>query len=309
MKASLLTFSQTGNTLKVGISIGNGLQDRGIEVQHVNFLNRKKWIPENTDLLGIGCPVFENRPAEIMPEFLKNGGFDFRGKKAFVFITSGGSPAKSLQHLERALTQTGAAVIGGIQLRGTCTYPTLFGTYPERPSLKELNYAEDFGRAVAANMLNGDALPDHYTVDSISGGRFYDTIGPFLNYLKKKTTPLPERDPEKCNLCGICVKECPTDSITIENKVVKFHKTCIVCYRCWHVCPQNSIAMKVSPGNGLPERLIYAENMERYFGNLTPEEIVGINLYKEVLSRKIKLKYNRNNPTSEYKYQEGVTNS
>ncbi|MCG8688220.1 MAG: EFR1 family ferrodoxin [Desulfobacterales bacterium] len=303
MKASILTFSQTGNTLKTSFSIGNGLQDSGIEVQHINFLNRKNWLPDDADIIGVGCPVFENRPAEVMPEFIKSGGFDFKGKKAFVFITSGGSPARSLRHLGQSLEQAGANVIGGVQLRGTSTYPTLFGIYPERPNAKDLSSAKDFGQAVAANIIHGTALPEHFQIDSISKGVFYDTIGPYLNALKKKATPLPEVDSDACTLCGNCVKECPSNSIKVNDKQVQFHQTCIVCFRCWHICPSNAISIQVSPGNGLIERLVYSEQMERLFGNVTPDEVVGPNLYKDVLKRKIKLKYDRKNPTSAYEYK------
>ncbi len=168
----------------------------------------------------------------------------------------------------------------------------------------ELKYAENFGRAIAANIINGDELPDHYKVDPNSGGRFYDIVGPCLNYIKKITTPLPECDSENCDLCGNCVNECPAGSIAIENKSVNFNNSCIVCYRCWHVCPQNSISIKFSPGNGSIERFFYAEKMERIFGNVNPDENVGSNLYKDVLTRKIKLKYDRKNPTAEYEYNE-----
>jgi ferredoxin/flavodoxin len=304
MRASILTFSQTGNTLKTGKSIATGLENSGVEVDHVDFLRRKRWHPDDSDLIGIGSPVFENRPADVVTEFLKNSDLDLTGKKAFVFITSGGTPAKSLWHLAQSVSRTGATVIGGIQFRGACTFPTIFGVYPGRPNADELKHGEAFGHAMAANMMGGDPLPDHYKVDPDSGGGFYDIIGPWLNYAKKITTPLPRNDSENCDLCGNCVNECPTGSITIEDKTVRFQNRCIVCYRCWHVCPQNSISMRFSPGNGLIERLVYSENMERVFGNVQPDEYVGSNLYKDVLKRNIKLKYDRKNPTAEYECHE-----
>jgi hypothetical protein len=58
--------------------------------------------------------------------------------------------------------------------------------------------------------------------------------------------------------------------------------------------------MKFSPGNGLTERLIYGEKMERLFGDVRPDEFVGVNLYKDALERNLKLKYNRINPTADY---------
>jgi len=63
MKASILIFSQTGNTLKVGASVSKGLEICGVEIDQVSFLHRNRWKPDNADIIGIGCPVFENRPA------------------------------------------------------------------------------------------------------------------------------------------------------------------------------------------------------------------------------------------------------
>lgn len=304
MKADILTFSQTGNTLKAGTSIGNGLQAGGLDVHHVNFLRRRKWAPGDAQLIGIGCPVFENRPAEVVPDFLENCGDNLTGKKAFVFITSGGSPAKSLWHLAQSVGRTGAAVIGGIQLRGTSTFPTIFGVYPGRPNAAELGRADAFGRAVADNMITGEKIPDQYKINYQNGGRFYNIVGPCLNSIKKITTPLPECDTDKCTLCGNCVNECPSGSIRVEDKAVRFKNSCIVCYRCWHVCPEDAVSIRFSPGDGLIERLCYAEQMERLFGDLKPDEQVGPNLYRDVLARKIKLKYDRKNPTAEYEYRE-----
>ncbi len=302
MKASILSFSQTGNTLKVGHSIANGLQGSGVRVEHVRFFHHNTWRPDDADLIGIGCPVFENRPAEMVSAFFQDSSLNLIGKKAFVFITSGGSPAKSLWHLSQIVNKAGATVIGGVQVRGIGTLPTIFGLFPDRPNEEDLKYAEEFGSAIAANTMNGMALPDHYKIGPDIGGKFYDVIGPVFNYIKKKATPLPESDSEKCDCCGSCVNECPTGSITIQDKAVTFNNTCIVCYRCWHICPQNAISIQFSPGDGLMERLFYSEKMERLFGNIKSDEYVGTNLYKDVLARKIKLKYDRKNPTAEYEY-------
>ncbi len=304
MKASILTFSQTGNTHKVGAAIAKGLETSGVEVEQVGFLHRSKWQPDNVDLIGIGCPVFENRPAEVVPQYLADSGFDLTGKKAFVFITSGGTPAKSLWHLAQAVSKAGASVLGGIQFRGCSYFPTLFGLFPKRPNEMELERAEIFGRAVAANIVDGESLPSPYRIDQSQGGFFYNKIGPIVNYIKKKSTPLPISDSSKCDLCGNCLYECPTRSISIENKAVKFKNSCIVCYRCWHVCPHSAITINFSPGDGLLERLLYGERMERWFGDIKPDEDVGENLYKDVLAGKLKLKYDRKNPTAEYEYME-----
>ncbi|NNG01292.1 MAG: hypothetical protein HKM93_18015 [Desulfobacteraceae bacterium] len=298
MKASILTFSQTGNTLKVGRAISHALGENGIRVEHTRYLHRNNWDPESADLIGIGCPVFENMPAECVPEYLQL--HNFKRKKAFVFITSGGSPAKSLWHLSRALSRTGADVIGGMQLRGAVTVPTKFGEFTGRPDERDLAQASAFGNALAANITEKTALPDQYSINSKQGAGLYNILGPCLTYLKKKITPLPVSDPVKCTCCGNCVRECPTDSITINQGVVSFSNTCMVCYRCWHVCSSDAITMRFSPGDGTIERLLYANRMERFFGNIKADENIGPNLYKDVLARKIRLKYDRKDPTAEF---------
>lgn len=148
----MLIFSQTGNTLKVANAVAVGLGRAGIEVEQVPFQRRRQWDPGAAGLIGVGCPVFENRPAKVVPDFLKSAGIDLTGKSAFVFITSGGTPVRSLWHLAEAVRRAGATVIGGIQVRGTSAFPTLTG-FPGRPSAFELEKAKDFGRAVSAELF------------------------------------------------------------------------------------------------------------------------------------------------------------
>jgi NAD-dependent dihydropyrimidine dehydrogenase PreA subunit/flavodoxin len=51
-------------------------------------------------------------------------------------------------------------------------------------------------------------------------------------------------DPERCTLCGLCVRECPTHSIIEENAVFTFHATCTACMRCYNHCPTQAITIE-----------------------------------------------------------------
>jgi len=50
-------------------------------------------------------------------------------------------------------------------------------------------------------------------------------------------------DPERCTLCGLCVRECPTHSIIEENTAFTFHATCTACMRCYNHCPTQAITI------------------------------------------------------------------
>jgi Pyruvate/2-oxoacid:ferredoxin oxidoreductase delta subunit len=46
---------------------------------------------------------------------------------------------------------------------------------------------------------------------------------------------------DKCNNCGICIKECPTSSIRMVGNSPYWKLTCESCMRCMNICPQRAI--------------------------------------------------------------------
>lgn len=303
MKVSMLTFSQTGNTLKVGKPIEQAFSAHGYGVAHLSYLRRDEWRPQDADVIGIGCPCFEYLPVNVVPRLLDEGGYDFRGKKAFVYITSGGGAAKTLWHLAGAVAKTGARVLGGVHVRGMVSVPTKFAQFEGRPNRNDLLIAESFGKSIINKLEGNTPIPPEFLIDRKKGGQFFNLLGPVLTQIKYAVTPPPECDHEKCTCCGICVYECPVDNFSIENNKIRVKSDCIVCYHCWHVCPQNAIKIRFSPFDGLIERTLCGEKMERCFGDTKPDEIYQSRVdYKDVLDRKIKMKYSRKSPTTEYEF-------
>ena len=49
---------------------------------------------------------------------------------------------------------------------------------------------------------------------------------------------------EKCNGCGLCVKDCPGSYLYLKNKKAATHEMgCIECGHCYAVCPKNAVIM------------------------------------------------------------------
>ena len=65
------------------------------------------------------------------------------------------------------------------------------------------------------------------------------------NRLRQQLTTRPVQIPEKCILCGICVKGCPPEVIRIEGQKLVFdYDRCIRCFCCRELCPEAALAVK-----------------------------------------------------------------
>ncbi|MBU1712749.1 MAG: ATP-binding protein [Proteobacteria bacterium] len=95
---------------------------------------------------------------------------------------------------------------------------------------------------VATNMavsLGGDVQLLDCDVEEPNAHLF---IHPEINEVKIITTPVPEVDMEKCNLCGKCGEICQFKAIVVIGKtVLPFPEMCHSCGGCMEVCPEKAI--------------------------------------------------------------------
>lgn len=68
-------------------------------------------------------------------------------------------------------------------------------------------------------------------------------IHPVIDEAETVTTPVPEVDEARCNLCGKCGDICQFRAIVvIGDTVLPFHQLCHSCGGCVEVCPEKAIA-------------------------------------------------------------------
>jgi ferredoxin len=49
------------------------------------------------------------------------------------------------------------------------------------------------------------------------------------------------RADERCTSCDLCVRICPTGTVTMEDGHPRFGDDCVLCMRCLHACPAEAI--------------------------------------------------------------------
>ncbi len=67
-------------------------------------------------------------------------------------------------------------------------------------------------------------------------------LNPVLDKTEIITTPVPEINKDRCNLCGECADICQFKAIVVIAKtVLTFHELCHSCGGCMEVCPEDAI--------------------------------------------------------------------
>ena len=57
---------------------------------------------------------------------------------------------------------------------------------------------------------------------------------------------------EKCNACGLCVRECPLEAVTLIDELPFFGEKCVICGLCVSICPTGAITAPDKSGD-VPE--------------------------------------------------------
>ena len=106
-------------------------------------------------------------------------------------------------------------------------------------------------------------------------------IQPTIEEVEIVTTPVPEVDMEKCNLCGKCGEICQFKAIVVIGEtVLPFLELCHSCGGCMEVCPEKAIT-ETGREIGVIERG-HRNGMEFVHGKLRIGEAMSPPLIKKV---------------------------
>jgi len=234
-------FSGTGNTA----CIARVLQDEFIkqgstcELMAMEELTLGRKNPDFSlyDLIGIGFPVHAMDAPQIvydLPMLLPKGKKDyFLFKTAGSAMLQGGSTRKIREILANKAWH----------LKHEQLYvmpPNMFGT--AKPGKVERYYsaAKELAAQSAHEILAGirKRSPDTCLPGLCSSFARMEKHGSG-KASKHWTVSM------NCNLCGLCVAQCPRANIRIEDGKTVFGDNCLLCLRCWWNCPQRALSHRI----------------------------------------------------------------
>jgi len=269
VNVSIIVFSPTGNTLKVGRMLKESLLREKADVQLLDVTRRRDLLAEvgsrehlreevePHDVLCIGGPVYAHHMQNRVLRLVKALGPPRRGwgDYAVPFVTYGTvSSGVALSETARALHRGGRVPVLAMKIDAHHCYSDVLGANinPGMPGQEAWPLVRELARRIVK--LPTDGRPTNL---ASSGDLEYL---PWHDRMKSRTLlrerlfqaliyPRVELRPDDCTGCGLCEEACPVGRLAVRDGKVTIRAdgpSCVHCGVCVTTCPQKAI---VFPGD------------------------------------------------------------
>lgn len=253
MRVLILYFSGTGNTDYAARYLHRKLESFSVDSELGSIENI---LPEKSaefDLLIIGFPVYAGSPPKFFQEYL-NLLPNANQKGIFVFCTRAMFTGRAINVIYDQLGRKGYVPLDYeiIGMPGSDGLPFMSKSsrYVQKALNKDysdLRNVNEFAQRIA-NII--DELNSGKSIGSINKrkpkensllNRLFQPLWNFgYKFAEKKIKPKFRAD-EKCTQCELCVKQCPSKNISLNNGSIIFDTHCYMCMRCINQCPSEAI--------------------------------------------------------------------
>ena len=224
-------FTGTGNSLYVAKRIGG-------ELYPISQLMRQHEIIIKDDAVGIVCPVYAGEMPMMVRDFLSKAKIET--EYFFIVYTYGMNYGAAFANAKQACDEEGIRLSYVSAVKMVDNYLPGFEVGKQLETLPKKDVEGQIDRLLAA-------IAERRTSEiSITGTtrikmKFQKR---FMGYgILRQDAARDYIVNDKCVLCGTCIKVCPTNNITVTDRV-RFGLHCEVCYACIHNCPKNAIHLK-----------------------------------------------------------------
>lgn len=240
-----LYFSGTGNTKYVVTKFSKGFEDAeaykiaSIEQKNVLFSN----LIETANIITIAFPIYGSMMPYILSDFLTKYKESFRDKKIITIVTQlyfSGDGGALPYHILKDVNVNHLHSIH-INMPSNITDIKLFPLVTLEESAKYTAIADIKINKVIALIKAGKTIKHGRKWYSWALGFF--TQRAYAKWELKRMRSRVKIDHNLCVNCNLCVKNCPTENLVIEEGIVKAKSECTLCYRCVNLCPTKAISI------------------------------------------------------------------
>jgi len=238
MKILIAYFSATNNTFKMAKYMNDILLNQKYQVFMLDLSKKENRVKIDLtiyDAVIMGFPVYSVRAPRICREWIKL--LDGKNKKCSVFFTYGGF-AKDPAHyyIQKLLKKQNFIVVSTAEFLAAHTFnKSGWKALSQRPSNKDYKKAEEYLDKTIKRFLGIDKEILKEFQKPIYSEEQLDQAEKFRFSI---ITELPNRGNNKCSMCGLCEKKCPTNAMDFKKGFPNRDK-CIACFKCIEVCPDN----------------------------------------------------------------------
>lgn len=259
--------SPAGSTRQVAETIAAEAEKQAGRVVLVDFFEAGEGVDRlyadirAGDLLFVGSPVYAGHPLPAVMTFISGLPVIDNVGAAF-FVTYGMvSSGLALYDMARQVTAKGMTVLGGIKV--PAVHSMLWHEQNPlgegRPDAADLAEVSLFTREVLKKSVNADPRTLPSETFNYQRQEVQDRVAESgLHVLTSLMLPLDVNE-AVCTMCGLCVENCPTGNIRLDDSTPALGDNCILCFNCVRFCDPGAITSKILPfiGGEIQKRLAF----------------------------------------------------
>jgi NAD-dependent dihydropyrimidine dehydrogenase PreA subunit/flavodoxin len=235
-------FSGTGNSLWVAKQLGTAFNERLISIADELKKSDNSFqysLAENEKIFFV-FPVHSWGPAVLMPHFIEKMKLEnYTNQAVYSICVCGDNCGYTDRIMQASLAKKSMRLTHTYSIQMPNNYILMkgFGVDTKEVEQKKLAAAPHLIEEIVEN-IKTETNSNHYVV----GGK------PFLK--SRIVYPLFRKfaigknkfyATDACTACGLCVKICPTNTISMKNGKPIWSTTCVQCTACIHRCPARAI--------------------------------------------------------------------
>lgn len=251
VKILILYYSGVGNTKMVA----KKMYDTLFESNTVTLISVEQPLvitPYDYDALVIGFPTIHSSPAEPILNFIKQMKQLQKSIPTYLFTTCGLYSTNALRIFAKQCRRKNLIPIINRSYRCASTDGILIA-----PFMKIwFSHEKGLNKKIENDISDFLVLLSRPTTIRIPRFKLYSILNYPNKFLGQHYSPHIYTHKEKCVLCGECIKNCPTHSISKDNNGFPNVKAlqCIHCYRCIHHCPKRALSLS---DKRTPQKTLY----------------------------------------------------